>query len=68
MSWSTSITSAPERSGIRPDHLAEVLRLLVGEPGGGLVEQHDPRAPDHGPRDLDEPALARAEPPDLRVR
>ena len=41
MSWSTRITSAPNCSGILWITLAEVLGLLVGQPGAGLVEQHD---------------------------
>ena len=41
------------------DHLAHVRGLLVGEPGGRLVEQHQPRASDDRPGELDQTALAR---------
>ena len=47
--------------------LPEVLGLLVGQARGGLVEQDEPRAPDDGPRDLDEAALAGAERADRHV-
>ena len=40
-----------------PDHLAQVLGLLIGQPGGGLVEQHQLRPSDDGAGDLDQPAL-----------
>ena len=68
MSWSTRITSAPMRSGIAPDDLAELLRLLVREPGRRLVEQHDTRLADDRSRHLDEASLASAEPADLLAR
>src|SRR4051794_637314 len=54
--------------GDRADHAPEVLGLLVGQPGGGLVEQHEPRRADDRPRDLDEAPLARAERRDPGVR
>ena len=61
MSWSTRITSAPVCSGIAADDAPEVLGLLVGQAGGGLVEQDEPRLADDRARDLDEAALAGAE-------
>ena len=54
MSWSTRITSAPDVLRDLLDHLPELLRLLVREPRGRLVQQHDPGLADDGPRELDE--------------
>ena len=68
MSWSTRITSAPNSLGDPLDHAGHVLGLLVREPGGRLVEQHDARRADDRARDLDEAPVARAEPADLDVR
>ena len=64
MSWSTRID---ERAGLARGSAwitsAEVLGLLVGQPGGRLVEQHQPGLPDDGPGHLDEPPLARRRAP-----
>ena len=68
MSWSTSTTSAPVSTGDPPDDAGEVLGLLVGQPGGGLVEQHDPGLTDDGSGHLDETALPGAEHADLLAR
>ena len=67
MSWSTRITSAPVSLGDPPDDGGEVLGLLVGQAGGRLVEQHEPRLADDRPGDLDEAALAGAERADRLV-
>ena len=47
--------------GDAPDDMAEVLGLLVGQAGRGLVEEHEPGRADDGAGDLDEPPLAGAE-------
>ena len=64
MSWSTRITSAPMCSGMLRITRPEMLGLLVGQPGGGLVEQDDARLADDRAGDLHQAALARAERPD----
>ena len=56
-----------EALGDPPDDAAHVPGLLVGQPRGRLVEQHDARLADDGPGELDEPAVARVELPDPRV-
>src|SRR3954452_5700915 len=53
--------------GDAADDSAEMRGLLVGQAGGGLVEQHEARLADDRPRDLDEPSLAGAEGRDLHV-
>ncbi len=50
------------------DHVPEVRRLLVGQAGGRLVEQHHARLTDERAGDLDQPAIARAERPDPCLR
>ena len=65
MSWSTSTTIAPGALGDLPDDVAEHAGLVVGQPGGGLVEQHEPRFADDGAGDLDQAALGGAERADL---
>ena len=53
-----------ERTGLvrdPPDQRGEVVGLLLGEAGGRLVEQHEPRRPDDGAGDLDETTLGGAE-------
>ena len=50
------------------NHLTEVLGLLIRQPSGGFVEQHDARPSDDGAGHLDEAAVTRAEHADLRVR
>ena len=67
MSWSTRITTAPISDRDAPDDVAEVLGLVVGQAGGGLVEQHEPGLADDGPGHLDEAALAGAERADRLV-
>ncbi len=68
MSWSTRIDECAELLGDSLDHAAQVLGLLVGQACGRLVQQHDLGRADDGARDLDEPAVARAEAADLGVR
>ena len=51
-----------EPLGDRSDQPAEMECLLVRQPCSGLVEQHDAGSADDRARDLDEPALTRAEP------
>ena len=43
------------------DHLAHVHRLLVGEPGCRLVQEHDAGLADRRPRDLEQAPVARAQ-------
>ena len=50
------------------DHAGQVLGLLVGKPGGRLVEQHHLGRADDGAGDLDETPVASAEPADLDAR
>ena len=68
MSWSTRITSAPNRSGIPWITPPMCSVSSSGSPAAGSSSSTTLRRADDGARDLDEAPIARAEPADLDVR
>ncbi len=68
MSWSTRITSAPNRSGILWITPVMCSVSSSGSPAAGSSSSTTRGRADDGPGDLDEAPVARAEPTDLDVR